>query len=1303
LASLRSIRCLAIVNRGEAAMRCIRAVKALREGEGSDLEALALYTRMDRKAPFVRHADRALRLPDRNPEGRAYLDHDLLVDAVRRAGADAVWPGWGFVAEDPDFADRIRAEGICFLGPPAEAMRLLGDKIEAKRLAEALGVPVLPWSGVEIRGPAAAAELAEPIGYPLMLKAAAGGGGRGIRTVESSTGLESALRSAATEAKGAFGDDRVFLERFAPGGRHIEVQIVADGYGFVRSVGCRDCSLQRRHQKLIEEAPPANLAASLRARLEDAAVRLARKARYVGVGTVEFLVSSDQFYLLEVNSRLQVEHGITEAITGVDLVQLQIRIARGESIRELGVRENGVAIEARLCAEDADESFLPAPGRIVRFDPALGHGVRVDTGAALGSEIPVGFDSLVAKVIATGRDRDDARARLVSALSDFDVVVEGGATNRGYLIDALCAPEYRRGEVDIRWLDRWTRRRTLRDRYAPEALVAAGILCYRRASDEARRSYFTGLASLSPARVPDTSGIAVDLDYLGQDYPLEVFALTPAKYRVRLGDREATAIWDEEQPHVARFSLGSRTMRVLYDAGDTGIRVDVEGHLHRFGRQTAGEVRAATAARVVQLLVCSGDRVEAGQPLGVLEAMKVEIPFNAPLGGIVTELAAKRGQQIAAGDLLVVIDPRKRDRSIAEVPCRLALDVESDPLKALWAAAGSREDCLRDLSAIDALDVHERRPALHALRAEVRGALLGYDADPSMRDRVVAFLEAPITAKLSETFRAELAEIREEIEVFADIEPLFHRAPRELASGEVGLSNDAQLRVYVRQMRRGTAGLSGDFVRRLGKALVHYGIRELSPGTVLERAALRLLAARGAVQHRHRIALALIERVSALARSGIDVVADDHLARALSEIAKLRGLVPDALADAAVQARYAIFARPELERMAQRMAHRAEAWLRRTELVFTAPPEEVLEELAAAPQTLFDRVGSWIAASDERRRAIALAAHLRRFYAPRSPVLHSILLSDGRAIDRLDLLDGRTVLGLAASRNDAMGAAKALCATAAAIREDDGCLGVDAIELLIPSTTEVNLATLAERFESELASGFAARRLTVTPIAPGSVDEHVTFVCSPKGVRVASGLHQVHPEAADRIDLRRLSAFEIERLEGGRGIYCFHGRSREAAGDERIFVLVDIRGSLAIEADDRMARVAALEYAFYEAVRVLRTAVAERDPRRRLHRNRLAMFVASKLSIDLLTNEDLRNFPAPAARDPCASTRSSGARWALRRSPSKRCFSMRRNASAKSLGVPPRESHSRPRAITIARWRRLGAAGWCTPTRSSAS
>src|SRR3954467_8944852 len=433
----------AIGDRGEAAMRLIHAVRDLNEltPGGPRIETVALHTDGERGAMFVREADHAYAIGPAS--ARPYLDLTVLERALRESGADAAWVGGGFVAEDPSFAALCDRIGVTFVGPSADAMRRLGDKIGAKLLAEEVGVPVAAWSDGPVDDLDSAGAHARRIGYPLMLKAAAGGGGRGIRVVTSDAELAAVFERTRDEAQRAFGSGVVFPERLLTGARHIEVQHIADGHGTAWALGVRDCSVQRRNQKIIEESASPVLTAEQAAELKTSAERLAIAVDYRGAATVEFLYHPGDrlFAFLEVNTRLQVEHPITEVTTGFDLVKAQLHVAAGGRLEGARPAEIGHAVEARLNAEDPDRDFAPSPGRIAYLDFASGPGVRVDTGVSEGDLIPADFDSMIAKIIAYGRDRDEALARLRRALADTTVLIEGGATNKSFLLDLLDQPE----------------------------------------------------------------------------------------------------------------------------------------------------------------------------------------------------------------------------------------------------------------------------------------------------------------------------------------------------------------------------------------------------------------------------------------------------------------------------------------------------------------------------------------------------------------------------------------------------------------------------------------------------------------------------------------------------------------------------------------------------------------------------------------------------------------------------------------------------------------------------------------------
>ena len=429
---------IAIVNRGEPARRLIHAARELNHERGWSIHTIALHTAEERRATFVRESDESV-LIGRAGSGNPYIDHAELERALRECDADAAWVGWGFVAEDPTFAELCERIGVTFIGPPADVMRRLGDKIAAKLLAEEVGVPVAEWSRGPVVTDADALGHAAAIGFPLMIKAAAGGGGRGIRSVNSEAELLPALERARAEARRAFGDASVLMERLVTGARHVEVQVVCDNYDTAWAVGVRDCSVQRRSQKLIEESASPGLDAEQEMALRRSAVDLVRAAGYRNVGTVEFLYQPEERSLafLEVNTRLQVEHPVTEATTGLDLVKLQLHVAAGGRLEGDPPAARGHAIEARVNAEDPERGFAPAPGKVELLGLPTGPGIRVDTGITEGDVIPSQYDSMIAKVIAWGSDRAEALGRLRCALEEMRVVVRGGATNRAFLIGLL--------------------------------------------------------------------------------------------------------------------------------------------------------------------------------------------------------------------------------------------------------------------------------------------------------------------------------------------------------------------------------------------------------------------------------------------------------------------------------------------------------------------------------------------------------------------------------------------------------------------------------------------------------------------------------------------------------------------------------------------------------------------------------------------------------------------------------------------------------------------------------------------------
>jgi acetyl-CoA carboxylase, biotin carboxylase subunit len=438
-----------IANRGEIALRVIRACREM--GHAS----VAVYSDADRNALHAREADEAVALGP-GPSRDTYLVIDKILAAARQTGATAIHPGYGFLSERAEFSRAVRDAGLTFIGPPPEAIEAMGSKTAARQLAQAAGVPVVPGTTTPLRDAAEAAAVAAQFGYPVLLKAAAGGGGKGMRVVNAASEIASALDAARREAANAFGDDAVYVEKYISGPRHVEIQILADSHGTVIALGERECSVQRRHQKVIEESPSVAVTPELRRLMGDTAARAARAAGYVNAGTCEFLLDRDgKFYFLEMNTRIQVEHPVTELVYGVDLVQLQIRIAAGERIPEAlthGLTPRGWAIECRITSEDPSSGFLPSTGRITALHVPSGPGVRWDGGIDVGSEVGLLYDPMLAKLIVWAPTRDGAIERMRRALDEL--VIEGVETARDFHLRVMADPEFRAGAIDIHWLER---------------------------------------------------------------------------------------------------------------------------------------------------------------------------------------------------------------------------------------------------------------------------------------------------------------------------------------------------------------------------------------------------------------------------------------------------------------------------------------------------------------------------------------------------------------------------------------------------------------------------------------------------------------------------------------------------------------------------------------------------------------------------------------------------------------------------------------------------------------------------------
>lgn len=664
-----------IANRGEIAVRVIRTARAM------GISTVAVFSDADETALHVDMADEAVRIGPA-PAGDSYLKAEAIIAAAQRTGAQAVHPGYGFLSENASFAEALDAAGLVFIGPPAEAIAKMGLKDEAKRLMALADVPVVPGYLGQDQAPDRLAKEAKAIGYPILIKAVAGGGGKGMRRVDSEKEFPAALKAARREAAGAFGNEQVLIEKYLLKPRHIEVQVFADDHRGAVYLFERDCSLQRRHQKVVEEAPAPGMPEDLRERMGEAAVAAARTIGYRGAGTVEFIVDvadsleNAPFYFMEMNTRLQVEHPVTEMITGEDLVEWQIRVAAGEPLplRQDDLDIDGHAIEVRLYAEDPARDFLPATGTLDRFSaPFDSDFTRVDTGVREGDRVTVHYDPMLAKLIAWGEDRPAALEHLRHALARTEVA--GLATNLDFLRRAVAHDAFAQGDVDTGFIARHA------DALMPvpagpshEAVLMAalGVLAARE-----ERAVEMALASgdpYSPWHSPsawrpnlpseETQRFA---DAQGAEHAVAI-AMAAGGYRLTHAGRDFEArLRALGEDGGLEAEIDGRTWRATVLAGQEAVTVILDGRTAGFKRLSAkfdpedeaegpGAVLAPMPGKVLEVLVAEGDAVERGQPLLILEAMKMEHTLTAPRAGTVSQLGAEAGAQVSEGAVLVTVD-----------------------------------------------------------------------------------------------------------------------------------------------------------------------------------------------------------------------------------------------------------------------------------------------------------------------------------------------------------------------------------------------------------------------------------------------------------------------------------------------------------------------------------------------------------------------------------------------------------------------------------------------------------------------
>ena len=1208
---------VAIVNRGEPAMRFIHAAREFNHEHRTSLRTIALFTEPDSRSLFVREADEAVFLgpahltdPATGELKSSYVNYERLQQALQSARAEAVWAGWGFVAEHAEFADLCRSMGIIFIGPDAAAMRLLGDKISSKLLAQQAQVPVVPWSGSAVETVAEAELQADRLGYPLLIKATAGGGGHGIRRVNSPAQLSTAFAGARSDAGKAFGNPTVFLEQLVHGGRHVEVQIIADHYGTTWAAGVRDCTIQRRHQKILEESPSPALSAEADRELRDSAVRLSKAAKYHNAGTVEFLYQPEthRFLFMEMNTRLQVEHPVTECTTGLDLVKLQIYVAAGGRLGAAPPLPTGHAVEVRLNAEDPNAAFAPAPGVVERFRIPTGPGVRIDTGLAEGDTVSPQFDSMIAKIIGYGQNRREALARLQRALREGVVVIRGGASNKSFLSELLARDEVQRGEVDTGWLDRLAGNGNHVSRYYAEvALLQAAIEAYDAELAIEQKQFYASAVRGRP-QVRREIGRTVTLRYQGHSYSLQVYRLDPHSYRVEVDGACIHARSERLGSFEYWLTICGRRFKITSVAEELNYRIEVDGISHCIDRHQGGMVHAMAPAVVVSIAVRPGDMVAAGDRVAVLEAMKMEMEVVAPFSGKVSQILTIPNVQVDAGTPLLQIEPAEGEHG-----SHIAQRIAFSPL----VAPETLEPAADSFASLDSL----------------RQLMLGFDVDPAQTVSLLSHWSGTCAAHMhgDEFTRGE----DEILHIFVDICSLFHREPN--VDGSIGAeqpSAELQLFTFLRTLDTSGEGLPVGFRDALLRALTHYGIPTLERSPELEQSLLWIYKSHQRVEQQTAVVFRILEQ--RLARVDIGSSAVPEFRTLLDRMISItRGAFPS-ISDLAQELRYRCFDQPTFESARKRVYAQMEDHL----ACLAANPEaadrdERITALVECPQPLMGFFSSRFSAATPECRRLMLEVLTSRYYRIQKFASYRCLMSDAQYLVSAEYDDeGKHVhlFTTCAEYSRLHDVARSMCAMISEVPSQDE-IAIDFYLWRADSLADAETTT--QDIQSVLnEAGFPRLIQRIVVVVGGRGNggvQHFTFRPLENRYGEKKLYRGIHPMMGRRLHLWRLANFKIQRLPSVEDVYLLHGTARDNPKDERLFAIAEVRDVTPVyDEAGRVVQLPHLERMFAEALASIRLVQSRRPLKDRLYWNRVFLYVWPPLRLNMDEFHRILNRLAPA-------------------------------------------------------------------------
>ena len=1189
-------------------MRFIRGVRDYNRSRQTRIRTVVFFTAPDRRARFVQEADEAFNLgpatftdPRDGQRKAAYLDMAGLEKSLTLSGVDAVWPGWGFASERAEFVDLCSRLGLVFIGPGSSAMRRLGDKINAKLLAEELGIPVIPWGGGSALTMEAALTQASGLSYPVVIKATAGEGGRGIRKVNSAAEFAAGFEAATAEAVRFFSNPVVYVERWLEGVRHVEVQILADHHGTTWAVGTRDCSIQRRRQKVLEEAP-APIAPETERAMREAAVRLCRAASYTNAGTVELLYDPQtrRFSFMEVNVRVQVEHAVTELTTGLDLIQLQLHVACGGKLEEAPPQVSGHAIEVRLNAENPEEGFAPAPGRVELLHVPTRPNLRLDTGVAEGDEIPAEFDSMFGKLISFGPSRPAALTALTQALEESTIVLDRGTSNRTFLLHLLESCDVRENHLDVGWLDRLAEAgRHVSDKFGEIALMQAAIDVYDREFAGELESFFDSAMRMR-LLVRAEAGRVVELRYRGHFYRFRIFRHDNQHYRIESDGGRIDVGIDRLGSFEQWVSVAGSRFRVVAVVSGLTHLVEVGGSLHRISRDDRSIIRASAPSVVTTIDVGVGQSVAAGERLALLEAMKMEMPVLAPFAGTVRELMVLNNAQVGPGAPLIRVEPAEDACTVRRQPLDISFSRQTSPAPADTAAT------------------------MGQVLTELRNLVLGSDFHPDDARRFITEYSglSRLIAPEDEGVRRGEEEI---LNVFADISSLFRRkAAPEYPEDVERMSSGEYFVTYLRTIASRGASLPASFLEKLRRTLSHYGSESLEPTPALRARLLWIYKSRQRVEQQVPAIVAILERRLAHATVLAPQAGPEFLAT-LDRLITASENRFSVLLDIARAVRYRYFEQTLFEQARSAVFQEMETHL--THLL-SCPDGldrgERVHALVECPYPLMKLFKDRQDRSSPALRSLMLEVMTRRYYRMHNLENFQTFEIEGErfASATYGHAGGRTYLVAGSSE------ATDLAGTLASVRPVIAA-APEGLEVVIDlhawwSEPPSDIDALGETLRTMVNSTDFPRpvqRVIVAAAGPGGgmeveTTQHFTFDRNSDGFSEEKTYRGLHPMLSERLQLWRLKNFSIERLPSAEDVFMFHCVALENEKDERFFVLAEVRDLTPVRNEaGKIVQLPYLERMLQEALAAIRDAQLRRVPGERLYWNRVFLYLWPPLDL----------------------------------------------------------------------------------------